>query len=114
MKPEASPWWPIIASSGVLSLALLGDSLIYAVLPIHAESFGVSIVWVGVLLSANRFVRVFVYGWAAQFTERFGFGARHDGSDIRHRLVQQKNNDIALNVFQLELHTVQPGKLLSN
>lgn len=72
MKPEASPWWPIIASSGVLSLALLGDSLIYAVLPIHAESFGVSIVWVGVLLSANRFVRVFVYGWAAQFTERFG------------------------------------------
>jgi predicted MFS family arabinose efflux permease len=72
MQRQASPWWPIIASSGVLSLALLGDALIYAVLPVHAESFGVSIVWVGVLLSANRFVRVFVYGWAAQLTERIG------------------------------------------
>jgi len=56
----------------VLSLALTGDALIYAVLPVHAESFGISLVWVGVLLSANRFVRVFAYGWIAQLTERFG------------------------------------------
>ncbi|MFT5175130.1 MAG: DHA1 family inner membrane transport protein [Gammaproteobacteria bacterium] len=69
---DANRWWPIIASSGVLSLALLGDALIYAVLPVHAESFGISLVWVGILLSANRFVRVFAYGWIAQLTERFG------------------------------------------
>ena len=69
---DANRWWPIIASSGVLSLALLGDALIYAVLPVHAESFGISLVWVGILLSANRFVRVFAYGWVAQLTQRFG------------------------------------------
>ena len=69
---DVNRWWPIIASSGVLSLALLGDALIYAVLPVHAESFGISLVWVGVLLSANRFVRVFAYGWVAQLTQRFG------------------------------------------
>ena len=58
---DADRWWPVIASSGVLSLTLLGDALLYAVLPVHAESFGVSLVWVGILLSANRFVRVFAY-----------------------------------------------------
>jgi DHA1 family inner membrane transport protein len=72
VKSEPNPWWPIAASSGVLSLALLGDALLYAVLPVHAESFGVSLIWVGVLLSANRFVRVFAYGWAAQLTDRIG------------------------------------------
>lgn len=69
---RTSPWWPIVASSGVLSLALLGDALIYAVLPVHAQAFGVSLVWVGILLSANRFVRVFAYGFVAQVTDAVG------------------------------------------
>lgn len=45
----------------VLALALLGDSLLYAVLPLHASTFGISLAWVGVLLSANRIVRLFLY-----------------------------------------------------
>ncbi len=48
-------------ASIVLALALLGDSLLYAVLPLHAATFGISLAWVGVLLSANRIVRLFVY-----------------------------------------------------
>ena len=48
-------------ASMVLALALLGDSLLYAVLPLHASAFGVSLAWTGVLLSANRIVRLFVY-----------------------------------------------------
>lgn len=48
-------------ASIVLALALLGDSLLYAVLPLHAATFGVSLAWVGVLLSANRMVRLFAY-----------------------------------------------------
>lgn len=48
-------------ASIVLALALLGDSLLYAVLPLHAATFGVSLAWVGVLLSANRIVRLFAY-----------------------------------------------------
>ncbi len=65
-------WRPVLASSGVLSLALLGDALIYAVLPAHAASFGIGLVWVGVLLSANRFVRVFAYGYVARITLAVG------------------------------------------
>lgn len=52
---------PTVLASVVLALALLGDSLLYAVLPLHAAMFGVSLAWVGVLLSANRIVRLFVY-----------------------------------------------------
>ena len=52
---------PTVLASVVLALALLGDSLLYAVLPLHAASFGVSLAWVGVLLSANRVVRLFAY-----------------------------------------------------
>lgn len=69
---SAPGWWPIFASSWVLSLALLGDALLYAVLPIHAEAFGISLVWVGILLSANRFVRVFLYGLVAQLSAALG------------------------------------------
>lgn len=56
----------------MLSLALLGDALIYAVLPVHAASFGITLAWVGVLLSANRFVRVFAYGLVARATHVVG------------------------------------------
>jgi MFS transporter, DHA1 family, inner membrane transport protein len=42
----------------VVAPAQLGDSLIYAVLPLHAEEFGVSLVVVGVLLSLNRWTRL--------------------------------------------------------
>ena len=65
-------WKTVITSSSILSLALVGDALIYAVLPVHAETFGINLVWVGVLLSVNRFVRVFAYGWIAGLGQRFG------------------------------------------
>lgn len=48
-------------ASIVLALALSGDSLLYAVLPLNAGAFGISLAWVGILLSANRIVRLFVY-----------------------------------------------------
>ena len=65
-------WKTVVTSSSILSLALVGDALIYAVLPVHAETFGINLVWVGVLLSANRFVRVFAYGRIARLGQRFG------------------------------------------
>ena len=49
-------------SSWVLSISLLGDSLLYVILPVHAEAFGVSMVAVGFLLAINRIVRTFTYG----------------------------------------------------
>jgi len=36
-------------SSWVLSLSLFGDALIYVILPVHADAFGVSMLMVGFL-----------------------------------------------------------------
>ena len=55
-----------------MSLALLGDALLYAVLPAYADQFGLTLPWVGVMLSANRFVRVFAYGAIARLTNAVG------------------------------------------
>lgn len=65
-------WRAIIGSSSIMSLALLGDALLYAVLPAYAEDFGLTLPWVGVMLSANRFVRVFAYGLLARLTLAVG------------------------------------------
>ena len=65
-------WQAVIGSSAILSLALLGDALIYAVLPVYAADFGLRMPWVGVLLSANRFVRVFAYGVIARMATTIG------------------------------------------
>jgi predicted MFS family arabinose efflux permease len=65
-------WRSLWLSSGAMSIAILGDALIYIVLPVNAERFGVSLVWVGVLLAANRIVRTFTYGAIARLGERIG------------------------------------------
>ena len=65
-------WQAVIGSSAILSLALLGDALIYAVLPVYAEDFGLTMPWGGVLLSVNRFVRVFAYGVIARMATTIG------------------------------------------
>jgi MFS family permease len=71
-KAENHGWRAVISSSAILSLALLGDALLYAVLPAYAEDFGLTLAWVGVMLSANRFVRVFAYGFIARLTYAIG------------------------------------------
>ncbi|MBG03046.1 MAG: hypothetical protein CMM59_03100 [Rhodospirillaceae bacterium] len=65
-------WRSLWLSSGALSIALLGDTLIYVVLPVNAEAFGVSLFWVGILLAANRIIRTFTYGYVAHFAQRIG------------------------------------------
>lgn len=59
-------------SSWVLSLSLFGDALLYVVLPIHADAFGVSMVMVGLLLAVNRIVRIFAYGLIVRIGEIVG------------------------------------------
>lgn len=71
-QQSGTGWRAIIGSSAIMSLALLGDSLLYAVLPVYADAFGLTLPWVGVLLSANRFVRVFAYGVIARLTHAIG------------------------------------------
>ena len=59
-------------SSWVLSLSLFGDALLYVILPVHADAFGVSMLMVGFLLAVNRIIRTFAYGIIADLAERIG------------------------------------------
>ena len=59
-------------SSFVLSLSLFGDALLYVILPVHADAFGVSLAMVGFLLAINRIIRTFAYGIIVEIAERIG------------------------------------------
>jgi MFS family permease len=50
-----------------LALTLPGDTLLYLLLPIYAATFGVSLPEAGLLLAANRLVRIAGYGWVSRF-----------------------------------------------
>src|SRR3989337_942447 len=45
-----------------LAFASFGDAFLYAFLPVNNAVAGVPLVWVGILLSVNRFVRIFSNG----------------------------------------------------
>jgi len=47
-----------ILASSTLTLALVSDAVLYLLLPIYFSDFLLTIVWVGILLSANRFLRI--------------------------------------------------------
>lgn len=55
-----------------LGLTLPGDTVLYLLLPLYAAEFGVSLPEAGVLLAANRLVRIIGYGWVARFYSTHG------------------------------------------
>lgn len=59
-------------ASIALAFALPGDTVLYLLLPLHAAVFGVTFPEVGLLLAANRFVRILGYGRVVRFYDRFG------------------------------------------
>ncbi len=65
--PQPPATWRIILPLGIgTALSLMGDASMYAVLPTHTAVAGVTLVSVGILLSANRWVRLAannVVGW---------------------------------------------------
>lgn len=63
---------PTQRASAVLSISLLGDALLYLILPVAAIQFGVSPFWIGVLLSANRFIRLGVNYALVPLVKRIG------------------------------------------
>ncbi len=80
--PSASPSAPhlsthrplhlVLIVSTVIALCILGDSLMYSILPLAAANLGISLPLVGVLLSANRLVRLISNAWASAAFERWG------------------------------------------
>jgi len=56
----------------VIAVCMIGDTLLYAVLPLYHEQFGVSLAMVGVLLSLNRWIRLLANSAVAHLGERLG------------------------------------------
>jgi MFS family permease len=69
---ERRPARFITEVGAVIGLSILGDSLMYSLLPLEAASLGISLPLVGILLSANRLVRLFSNSWASVLFARLG------------------------------------------
>ncbi len=52
------------------ALSLMGDATLYTVLPTHAAEAGIALAAVGIILSANRFIRLFLNGPAGYAYDR--------------------------------------------
>ncbi|MDM0014691.1 MFS transporter [Variovorax sp. J22P168] len=55
-----------------LGLTLPGDVVLYLLLPMYAAQFGVTLAEAGLLLAANRLIRIAGYGYVARFYARHG------------------------------------------
>ena len=63
---------PLVLISTAVALSLLGDQMLYAVLPVVHEAAGIPATAIGLLLSANRLVRLVTNSVAGYVVERFG------------------------------------------
>ncbi len=61
-----------IFSSITLALALTGDTFLYAVLPSNPQQLNVPLLWVGFILSVNRFARLVANPFVVKLFMRFG------------------------------------------
>ena len=59
-------------AASILGLCLPGDTLLYLLLPMQHEAFGVTLAEAGLLLAANRLVRIFGYSHVMRFYARRG------------------------------------------
>lgn len=62
----------VVAVGAAVGLSIMGDSLLYNILPLAAERLGIPTVLVGFLLSANRLVRLASNTWVSRLFERLG------------------------------------------
>lgn len=62
----------VLTSGLVIALCIVGDSYLYSILPLEAANLGIALPLVGVLLSANRLVRLISNTWASGLFERWG------------------------------------------
>lgn len=64
---------PPILSALVLAFSSFGDAFLYTVLPVNSLQMNVPVVWIGFLLSINRFVRLLSNQMFAHLFNQFGF-----------------------------------------
>jgi MFS family permease len=69
LRPSA---WRVLLPIGLgTALSLMGDTALYAVLPTHVNEAGVTLASVGILLSANRWIRLLLNGPAGLLYDRW-------------------------------------------
>ncbi len=59
-------------ASIALGLSQSSDTVLYLILPMYAAQFGMSITATGVILAANRLVRIMGYSWVVRFYSKHG------------------------------------------
>ena len=64
----------ISLTSLAVAAALLGDAMLYVVMPSRPELWHLTIAQVGILLSVNRFVRLLTNPISSEIIRRFGVG----------------------------------------
>jgi len=62
----------VLAAGVVIALCIVGDSYLYSILPLEAPNLGIALPLVGVLLSANRLVRLISNTAASDLFARWG------------------------------------------
>jgi MFS family permease len=61
-----------VYSALALSLASFGDAFLYPFLPLNHDMVGLPVIWVGAILSINRFVRILSNSWMVWLYAKFG------------------------------------------
>lgn len=69
---QSGPERLVIAVGATIGLCIVGDSFLYGILPLEAKNLGIALPLVGVLLSANRLVRLISNTWVSAIFERLG------------------------------------------
>ena len=64
---------PTVLSALILGFSMFGDTFLYAVLPTNSSQLHVPVVWIGFLLSINRFIRLVSNQWFARLFGKYGF-----------------------------------------
>jgi MFS family permease len=68
-----STFRPPVYAALALAFASFGDAFLYPFLPLHGERLGMSVAWIGILLSINRFARIFTNAIIARACATYGF-----------------------------------------
>ncbi|MBC7249390.1 MAG: MFS transporter [Anaerolineae bacterium] len=66
------PWRVLLPLTAAAALSLLGDSALYTILPSHTAAAGIALGSVGVILGANRLVRIFLNSPVGALYDRVG------------------------------------------
>lgn len=62
---------PVVLVGTATAFSLLGDQALYSVLPTYYAELGLLPIQVGILLAANRFVRIFINHWVERLCHRY-------------------------------------------